>query len=267
MICKFSIIVPVYNVAPWLRECLDSVLAQTYRDWECICVDDGSTDESGAILDEYSKKVEKLGGGGQRKFKVIHQKNAGVSAARNAALEVAQGDVIVFLDGDDCLHADLLDICRERFEKDNADVVMYDKEAFEENHGQSELGKASVVLDISRVLTYEVSEADFFQFAYLAHVLAKLRFPRYIMGEDRLFLAWALVRAGKLTRIHEVGYYYRQRLGSAVNSCFSWRKWRDDLYHSVRRMMALAFCGKHVEWRVYRHQLGLWLNMIWRLFS
>ena len=68
----FSVIIPVYNVAPYLRECLDSVLKQTFTDWEAICVDDGSTDESGAILDEYAAK--------DKRFRVIHQANAGVSA-------------------------------------------------------------------------------------------------------------------------------------------------------------------------------------------
>lgn len=63
---QFSIVIPVYNVAPYLRECLDSVLVQTFTDWEAICVDDGSADGSGAILDEYKEKVEKLGEGGQR---------------------------------------------------------------------------------------------------------------------------------------------------------------------------------------------------------
>ena len=89
----FSIIIPVYNVAPYLRECLDSVLAQTFTDWEAICVDDGSTDDSGAILDEYVAR--------DKRFRVIHQKNAGVSAARNRALQVALGEWITFLDGDD----------------------------------------------------------------------------------------------------------------------------------------------------------------------
>ena len=80
----FSIIIPVYNVAPYLRECLDSVLKQTFTDWEAICIDDGSTDESGAILDEYAAK--------DKRFRVIHQANAGVSAARNAALDKVQGE-------------------------------------------------------------------------------------------------------------------------------------------------------------------------------
>ena len=89
----FSIVIPVYNVAPYLRECLDSALAQTFSDWEAICVDDGSTDGSGEILDEYAAK--------DGRFKVIHQKNAGVSAARNFGIDAAGGEYVTFLDGDD----------------------------------------------------------------------------------------------------------------------------------------------------------------------
>ena len=89
----FSIVIPVYNVAPYLRECLDSLLAQTCADWEAVCVDDGSTDSSGAILDEYAAK--------DSRFVVVHQENRGVSAARNKGLDIAKGEWLVFLDGDD----------------------------------------------------------------------------------------------------------------------------------------------------------------------
>ena len=82
----FSIIIPVYNVAPYLRECLDSVIAQTFTDWEAICVDDGSTDGSGAILDEYAARDER--------FK---------SVARNAAIELMHGDWFLFVDADDVI--------------------------------------------------------------------------------------------------------------------------------------------------------------------
>ena len=78
---KLSVIIPVYNVARYLRECLDSVQAQTFTDWEAICVNDGSTDECGKILDEYAAK--------DTRFKVIHKENGGVSTARNAGLDVA----------------------------------------------------------------------------------------------------------------------------------------------------------------------------------
>lgn len=97
---KFSIIIPVYNVAPYLRECLDSVLAQTFTDWEAICVDDGSMDGSGAILDEYAAK--------DSRFRVIHQANAGVSVARNAGIRLAQGDWVSFVDSDDWVAKDYL---------------------------------------------------------------------------------------------------------------------------------------------------------------
>ena len=76
-----SIVIPVFNVEHHLRQCLDSVLRQTLKEWECICVDDGSPDGSGAILDEY--------GGRDARFKIIHQRNQGVSAARNLGIELA----------------------------------------------------------------------------------------------------------------------------------------------------------------------------------
>ena len=98
----FSIIIPVYNVEPYLRECLDSVLVQTFPDWECLCVDDGSIDDSGAILDEYAQK--------DPRFRVFHKRNAGVSSARNLALDNVKGEWVVFLDGDDVFEKNTLQI-------------------------------------------------------------------------------------------------------------------------------------------------------------
>ena len=97
----FSIIIPVYNVAPYLCECLDSVLAQTFTNWEAICVDDGSTDGSGAILDEYAAK--------DKRFRVFHQPNAGVSAARNMGLDNIHGEYFGFIDPDDILKCDYIE--------------------------------------------------------------------------------------------------------------------------------------------------------------
>ena len=111
----FSIVIPVYNVAPYLRESLDSVLAQTFTDWEAICVDDGSTDASGAILDAYAAK--------DARFKVIHQSNGGVSAARNVALEKVQGDWVGFADPDDVLHRDWLSNFKQLIDSHDVDIV------------------------------------------------------------------------------------------------------------------------------------------------
>lgn len=98
---KVSIIVPIYNVEKYLRECLDSVLAQSYTDWEAILVDDGSPDLSGAICDEYASK--------DTRFKVFHKQNGGVSSARNMALEHAHGRYIMFMDSDDMLFSNAIE--------------------------------------------------------------------------------------------------------------------------------------------------------------
>lgn len=97
-----SIIIPVYNVSQYLDECLKSVSAQTYTDWECILIDDGSTDDSGEICERWCRA--------DPRFKVVHQANAGVSAARNKGIDLAQGDYITFIDSDDWVDADYLSV-------------------------------------------------------------------------------------------------------------------------------------------------------------
>lgn len=95
-----SIIIPVYNAGELLQQCLDSVKKQTFKGWECILIDDGSSDDSGKICDEYAKKDER--------FSVIHQENQGVSAARNVGLDNAKGEWIGFVDADDWIENDYL---------------------------------------------------------------------------------------------------------------------------------------------------------------
>ena len=96
-----SVIIPVYNSEKYLRQCLDSVLAQTCCDWEAILVDDGSTDSSGAICDEYAAA--------DSRFRVRHGRNVGVSAARNTALDIARGEWLTVIDADDMLAPDALE--------------------------------------------------------------------------------------------------------------------------------------------------------------
>ena len=114
---KISVILPVYNVEQYLRNCLDSVVNQTFRDIEIICVDDGSTDGSGAILDEYAAKDNRI--------VVIHQANAGVAAARNTGLKSAQGEYLAFLDSDDAYNPQLCELAYNRACQSGADIVKF----------------------------------------------------------------------------------------------------------------------------------------------
>ena len=111
-----SIIVPVYNVRPYLEQCVRSIIAQTYQDWECIFVDDGSTDGSGELCDELAVGDERL--------KVIHQKNQGVSAARNCGIDDSKGEYICFIDSDDWVGVDYLSHLLAGMNEEKTDMVV-----------------------------------------------------------------------------------------------------------------------------------------------
>ena len=115
---QISIIIPMYKVEKYLRRCLDSVKNQTFTNWQAICIDDGSPDKSGAIADRYAKK--------DNRFIVVHKENQGVSATRNAGLKMVTGKYIMFLDSDDCIHPQTMEILHSLAEKENVDIVSFD---------------------------------------------------------------------------------------------------------------------------------------------
>ena len=115
---KISIIIPVYNVEKYLRQCLDSVINQTLKDIEIICVNDGSTDNSPAILEEYASKDNRV--------KVVNQKNAGAAAARNLALQNVCGKYIAFVDSDDFAHHNMCEVLYDRIEETGCDIAICD---------------------------------------------------------------------------------------------------------------------------------------------
>lgn len=115
---KLSVIVPVYNTEKYLRECIDSILAQTFTDFELILVDDGSTDKSGLICDEYAKKDERI--------QVIHQKNGGVTRARKNGVRGASGTYFCFIDSDDWTHPEMFEQMIDKCVETNADIAVCD---------------------------------------------------------------------------------------------------------------------------------------------
>ena len=138
---KLSFIVPVYNVAPYLRKCVDSLLAQDYDDYEIILVDDGSTDESGTICDEYaSRSFVNTFTHSLVTIRVIHQPNAGLSAARNAGIKCAKGNYLCFVDSDDYWQPNVLGGLMAQVERENLDVLRFDyQNARLKNEGEYEV--------------------------------------------------------------------------------------------------------------------------------
>ena len=119
---KISIIIPMYNVEKYLRRCLDSVQNQTFSDFQAICVNDGSPDNSGQIAEEYAAR--------DNRFIVVHKENGGLSDARNAGMPYATGEYIMFLDSDDFIHPQTMEIAYAIARRDRADIVAYTYDRF-----------------------------------------------------------------------------------------------------------------------------------------
>ena len=128
---KVSVIIPVYNVQAYLRQCMDSVTGQTLRDIEIICVNDESTDDSLQILEEYVAK--------DKRVQIITQKNAGAGAARNNGMRHAKGKYLSFLDADDFFEPDMLEKAYEQAEKDQSDFVVYKSDQYHTEKDEFEL--------------------------------------------------------------------------------------------------------------------------------
>lgn len=246
---RFSIIIPVYNVAPYLRECLDSVLAQTYTDWEAVCVDDGSTDGSGKILDEYAKNDSHI--------RVVHKANGGVSSARNRGLEEAKGEWILFLDGDDLWRPEVLATCAEMIKANpDAELVNFSRIRFpqDEEPQWPELTGISQVRDLDQGVIWDDLRYSFCTFAYRSDLVKSTRFPKYVVGEDLLFRAKALMNAKKIVTTEDVLFAYRTRIGSVSNSKLTWRKYSDRMKYLVQ-WLGMVLLGKRrqpkgLAWRL-----------------
>ncbi len=151
---KISIIIPVYNTEKYLSRCLDSLLNQTFQDWCAICIDDGSTDNSAKILDKYTKN--------DNRFIVIHKKNAGVSSARNDGVTKANSEYVMFLDSDDCIHPQTLEIAYNTAVKNNVDIVSFKYDA---NLYKDALNSANVddLLKTRIVIRYDLQKIRYKQ--------------------------------------------------------------------------------------------------------
>lgn len=216
---KVSIVIPVYNVADYMKECFESVAGQTMGDFEAILIDDGATDNSGKICDEWVKK--------DKRFKVIHQKNAGVSAARNRGLKSAKGEYVAFVDSDDAIGKHYLERLVAAATQHNADIVVSPIIKFTDKVHKEVLDREVLevsVEDAATNLLYGKNEA------YWGGPGAKLYKREMVIGrqfradlrysEDVDFFYKAIMDAKKIVAISYAGYMYRIRPGSATQAGF-----------------------------------------------
>jgi len=236
---EISVIVPVYNVEEYLSKCVDSLLNQLDIHLEILLIDDGSTDHSGVIADQYAHQNSCI--------QVIHQENGGLSAARNAGLELAQGEYIAFVDSDDWIQEGSLKLLYNTATKYQADVVMgnlqnYHQDGSNKNpfntfpekllyslltgkEGFSELIKSGAYRPMVWNYIYRLD--------YIKHL--QIRFEEGIIHEDELWTPLVLCQASRMVITDVKFYYYRQRNGSITN-----------ISNSIKRLNSLLCVANHL---------------------
>lgn len=222
MNCKVSIIIPVYNVGNYLRFCLNTVLEQTFTDFEVILVDDGSTDSSGIICDEYATK--------DKRIRVFHKENGGVSSARNLALDRIQGEWVYFCDADDMLFENSLEILYENVSEgidsvccgyvkisESNDLLSYDRSKYSEIVDSSD-----ALIDFYHPLFSKEDNVYLWNRLLRSSIIScnKLRFHGdFAIKEDGLFLVQYLCRCKGKHKYSSIPVYkYRKNLASVMNT-------------------------------------------------
>jgi glycosyltransferase involved in cell wall biosynthesis len=213
-----SVIVPVYNAEKYLTKCIESILGQTYPNIELLLINDGSTDGSPAICDEYALK--------DKRVKVIHKKNEGVSSARNMGLELAQGDFISFVDADDWLERDAIERIVESIQKYDCDAVIFEYKVVDENNLKQHKNHAHLqgVMSAEKAVECTISPVSRFVWSKVLSrkILEGIKFDNSIhFGEDTLFACEALSNAKSVYYMAEPVYNYYQSSDSATRMDFN----------------------------------------------
>lgn len=217
-----SIIVPVYKVEKYIGECIDSILGQTYENFELILVDDGSPDNSSKICDKYAAKDERI--------KVIHKENGGVSSARNVGLDNAKGEYITFIDSDDMVDDQYLELMYRKIIETNADMCFCHFDRFDENKF------VEYIENIPEDLIVDFYDSRFKEFInnffslngkligtaswrilYRSATAKKVAFNEKLkIGEDLIYVLNCILGSKSICSIPNVLYHFRQNLGSAT---------------------------------------------------
>lgn len=219
-----SVIVPVHNVEFYLRTCIDSILNQTFENFELILIDDGSIDQSSKICDEYAQKSNKV--------RTIHQNQQGPSAARNKGLVICEGKYITFVDADDYIEISYLENLWQSVEYYGADLVISGMYVVKEgekpnSHGNLLIQASEVTNFVSKKVAYqrmlEGKRALLFSWGKLYHrkLFQKTRYPEGEIYEDVKIICRIIEEAETIVCTSYTGYFYVQRVGSVTHNSMS----------------------------------------------
>ncbi len=226
-----SVIVPIFNVEAYLPKCLDSLAAQTFTDVEFILIDDGSTDRSGEIADQYS----------DTRFRVFHTANRGLSAARNYGIERSHGEWLMFVDSDDWVEPTYCEIPYKAAVSNDADLVIF--QAYGMKNGKVRNGKNAALTGI--VNTEDALKncgTAVWNKLYKRTLFDVIRFPEDMIFEDIAVTHKIVLQARRIVILPDVLYYYVYRKGS-LSQCFSLKNKRDAFAAALQRAEDLKSLG------------------------
>lgn len=211
-----SIIVPVYNTEKYLDQCVKSILNQNYSDFELLLVNDGSTDNSGIICDNYAKQDNRI--------KVFHKENAGQGIARNYGLNQSKGLYVWFIDSDDWIAENCLFFLMEELEKEPVDMLGFSGSEFREHNGQIgnpiKLKKISITNGNEYIKENSIITTTVWSFIYSTSFLKRenLQFEGDMIHEDDYFQLLCFLKVNSIRKIPFSFYYYRIRSGSTMTN-------------------------------------------------
>ena len=220
---KISVILPVYNVEEYLRKCINSILNQTYKNFELIIINDGSTDNCPSICDEY-KNID-------NRIQVIHQENKGLSVARNVGIDLSKGKYITFIDSDDYIDSKYIEILYNLITEYDADISIchhtkiYNKTLIIKTHKEKEYKKEILSKKEAYKKMILDKEINFMVWGklYKKNIFSKTRFIENVFYED-MYIATDIIEAANIIiKTNYTGYFYRQRPQSITNSLLTYK--------------------------------------------
>lgn len=256
---KLSVIVPCYNVAPWLSGCLESILNQTYSNLEVIAIDDGSTDETGAIIDQYASRDSRI--------VAIHQTNAGLVAVREKGIAIATGDYIGFVDGDDTIEPDMYDRLIRNALKYGADIshcgtaFLWPDGRYEPHCGTGKIMEQDRFAGVRDLLLGQNIEPSLCNKIYARSLVANSCLDPSVLNNEDLLRNYILFKRSRKSVYEDFcGYRYFQRPGSMSKDH---GKIVDSFHHIEKaRYTILNDCTPDIYPYAMRAWLSLYVNQV-----
>lgn len=257
-----SIIIPVYKTEKFLKNCIESILNQTFKEYELILVDDGSPDNCGSICDEYAKKNNRI--------TVIHKKNGGLSSARNAGLDIAKGNYITFVDSDDTIENNTYqENISFLLEHPETDVLQYPIAYHKHNNDiHIETLTRQIISGSNNICSYWFGHPDMKGYAfnriYKKNVFSTNRFPENILYPEDLF---TLINIGKeiqnlyISNRGRYNYYLRDNSLSSATTTTTFRHYRDYLYVLMHGLKSFYAANNQCSYIFYSACISLLLQM------